>query len=131
MDKFAITDLHEIRNLEYYLVHCLADDPVYNFEHKGEHQDKLVKIEDFVHSFIESIDLHKHRELRDRYDEYKNGGSSLHMVLGYRKQELLKLLTAFREEYIQEARKRLFVKIVSEMTGNELNEYLQLIGLIK
>ena len=131
MDKFSNTDLHEIQNLEYYLVHCLVGDSEYNFKHKGEHQDKLSKIEDFVHSFIESLDFRRYHELRDRYNEYKNGESSLHMVLSYRKQELLVLLDAFREEYVLEAKKRLFSKVVSEMTGKELNEYLQLIGLLK
>lgn len=131
MDKFSNTTLRDIGNLEYYLTHCVADDSMYNFDHREDHEDKLSQVRDFAETFIEGLDLNKYYEIRDRYREYRNGDSSLHMVLGYRRKQLITLLETFRDEYAMEARKRLFPKIISQMTGEELNEYLQLIGLLK
>lgn len=131
MEKFAEATLKNIADLEFYLFQCLSDGSNANFHSRGDHEDKLSHIQVFVESFISTIDLKQHHKLGQYFNEYKRGEHSLHMVMGYKRQELLLLLGEYKAEYLNDAKSRLFPMRVSDMTGKDVNEFLQLIGILK
>lgn len=131
MKKFTNVTLRDIDKLMTLLRNILNHDSKPNVDLVDLRRKEFEEIDGFITVFFDSIDPDQYYRFADSYRSLKTSRISVYSIFGDYTVLLLDLLIAYRAEYIKEATDRLFPKAVSEMTGKELNEYLQLIGLLK
>lgn len=131
MEKFTNVTLRDIDKLMAILRDILSDDSKPNADLVGLRRKEFEEIEGFITVFFDSIDPDQYYRFTDSYRSLKRSGISVYSVFGDHTVLLLDLLIAYRAEYIENAKQRLFELPVSQMTGRDLNEYLILIGLLK
>lgn len=131
MEKFKNVTLRDIDKLMALLRDILNDESKPNADLVFLRRKEFGEIDGFITVFFDSIDPDQYYRFADSYRSLKTSGISVYSIFGDYTILLLDLLIAYRTEYIKEATDRLFPRAISEMTGKDLNEYLQLIGLLK
>ncbi|MET7259314.1 hypothetical protein [Dyadobacter fermentans] len=131
MDKFSNVTLGDIGKLNRLLRDILVDDPVKNFDNGKQHEELIEEIDGCILNFLDNFDATENRDYGKLYRNTKEQGNSVSVLLGRQRDYFAEKLKEFRKEYVAESRDRLFTAKLTDMTGKDFNEYLQLIGLLK
>ena len=129
MDYTYVT-LSKLSGIRKYLENLSPDNKV-NMENITTLKPVLDELKPVIISFIEGyLDLKKHYKINDYYNGYKKGEHSLTLFLSYNKEVLLQELNNFTSMYKQKVKDDVLPKKITDMTGHEFHQYLELIGVL-
>jgi hypothetical protein len=133
-DEILSTDLKTIDLLIKYLEALDTSDRLATLTTTIEQDRTLTKIEPALIAMVENLKIRpsgNYERVADGYEGWKKRGTALNYFLANHRDFFLQNLIDFRIIYVEEARTKIFKKKLMDMTGTELNIYLQIIGILK